>query len=82
MTKEAIEVGVAAQVYRIFLTHFSQRYPTIPSFDNRYSDRTCIAYDMMSVNLADLPIVPKFVPALQMLFGDQTEVEEDLAVSV
>lgn len=82
MTNEAIQVGVAAQVYRIFLTHFSQRYPTIPSFDKRYSDRTCIAFDMMSVNLADLPIVPELVPALQLLFRDQTEIEEDLAVSV
>ncbi|KAH7289310.1 hypothetical protein KP509_31G069800 [Ceratopteris richardii] len=77
ITKEAIQVGVHAGVYRIFLTHFSQRYPKIPAFDNRFHDRTCFAFDMMSVNLADLPVVPEFVPALQTLFQDQSDTEED-----
>ncbi|KAL2928407.1 tRNAse Z TRZ4 mitochondrial [Bienertia sinuspersici] len=37
-TKEAIEVGEAAGVYRLILTHFQQRYPKIPVFE----DATCI----------------------------------------
>lgn len=81
MTKEAIEVGVSAEVYRIFLTHFSQRYPQVPVFDSSYSDRTCIAFDMMSVNLADLPLVPQLLPAFQLLFRDQLEADDDLVIS-
>lgn len=77
VTKEAIETGVSAGVYRIILTHFSQRYPKIPVFDDSYTDRTCIAFDMMSVNLADLPLLPKLLPALKMLFKDDLIEEDD-----
>ncbi|KAF2301186.1 hypothetical protein GH714_020717 [Hevea brasiliensis] len=35
-TKEAIEVGDSAGAYRIILTHFSQRYPKIPVFDETH----------------------------------------------
>ncbi|MCO5572365.1 hypothetical protein L7F22_026118 [Adiantum nelumboides] len=77
ITLEAMKVGIDAGVYRIFLTHFSQRYPTIPYFDNQFKDRACMAFDMMSVNLADLPIVPEFLPALQMLFRDRSDAEEE-----
>ncbi|KAG0614312.1 hypothetical protein M758_6G167300 [Ceratodon purpureus] len=78
LTKEAIETGVSAGVYRTILTHFSQRYPKIPVFDDSYTDRTCIAFDMMSVNLADLPLLPSLLPALKLLFKDDlASMEED-----
>ncbi|KAL2612602.1 hypothetical protein R1flu_024294 [Riccia fluitans] len=70
MTKEAIDTGIAAGAYRTMLTHFSQRYPKIPVFNESYNDRTCIAFDMMSANLADLPLLPKLLPALKLLFKD------------
>ncbi|KAL3682128.1 hypothetical protein R1sor_000150 [Riccia sorocarpa] len=70
MTKEAIETGIAAGAYRTMLTHFSQRYPKIPVFNESYNDGTCIAFDMMSANLADLPLLPKLLPALKLLFKD------------
>ncbi|CAM6036402.1 unnamed protein product [Sphagnum compactum] len=77
LTKEAIETGVAAGVYRTILTHFSQRYPKIPVFDDSYTSRTCIAFDMMSVNLADLPLLPSLLPALKALFKEELlDVEE------
>eukprot|EP01018_Ginkgo_biloba_P002572 Gb_04947 [translate_table: standard] len=76
LTKEAIEVGASAGAYRIILTHFSQRYPKIPVFDESYTDRTCIAFDMMSVNLADLPLVPKINPYLKLLFKNEMVVDE------
>ncbi|KAI5055052.1 hypothetical protein GOP47_0030197 [Adiantum capillus-veneris] len=79
ITHEAMKVGVDAEVYRIFLTHFSQRYPTIPYYDNQFKDRACLAFDMMSVNLADLPIVPELLPALQMLFRNHSDAEEEEA---
>lgn len=41
-----------AGAYRTVLTHFSQRYPKIPKIDDSLSSSTCIAFDLMSVNLA------------------------------
>ncbi|MCL7024959.1 hypothetical protein MKW94_019610 [Papaver nudicaule] len=81
-TKNAIETGEGA--YRVILTHFSQRYPKIPVFYETHmrERKTCIAFDNMSVNIADLPVLPKILPQLKLLFPkegedeDETEVEE------
>uniref|UniRef100_A0A7N1A5V5 ribonuclease Z n=2 Tax=Kalanchoe fedtschenkoi TaxID=63787 RepID=A0A7N1A5V5_KALFE len=70
-TNEAIEVGDAAGAYRIILTHFSQRYPKIPVFDEAHMHKTCIAFDMMSVNIADLAVLPKVLPYLKLLFKNE-----------
>lgn len=75
-TQEAIEVGDAAGAYRIILTHFSQRYPKIPVFDETHMHKTSIAFDMMSVNLADLPMLPRVLPYLKLLFRDEMIVDE------
>lgn len=75
-TKEAIEVGTSAGAYRIILTHFSQRYPKIPVIDEVDMEKTCIAFDLMSVNLMDLPVLPKVLPHLKVLFKDELVVEE------
>ncbi|WVZ72942.1 hypothetical protein U9M48_021323 [Paspalum notatum var. saurae] len=75
-TKEAIEVGTSAGAYRIILTHFSQRYPKIPVIDEVDMEKTCIAFDLMSVNLADLPVLPKVLPHLKVLFKDELLVDE------
>ncbi|KAF8388935.1 hypothetical protein HHK36_025618 [Tetracentron sinense] len=75
-TKEAIEVGDSAGAYRIILTHFSQRYPKIPVFDEAHMDKTCIAFDMMSVNIADLPMLPKVLPYLKLLFRNEMIADE------
>jgi ribonuclease Z len=80
ITKEAIDVGLAAGVYRIFLTHFSQRYPAVPVFDTSYNDITSIAFDMMTVNLADLPVVPQLLPAFRLLFSLPPEDEDPLTL--
>ncbi|KAI3929419.1 hypothetical protein MKW92_010446 [Papaver armeniacum] len=63
-TTEAIEVGGDGPdgAYRIILTHFSQRYPKIPVFSETHMNKTCISFDLMSVNTADLPVLPKFFP--------------------
>ncbi|KAJ8465332.1 hypothetical protein OPV22_027884 [Ensete ventricosum] len=70
-TKEAVGVGTSAGAYRIVLTHFSQRYPKIPVFNEADMQRTCIAFDLMTVNLADLPMLPKFLPYLKVLFRNE-----------
>lgn len=75
-TKEAIEVGNSAGVYRIILTHFSQRYPKIPVFDETHMHKTCIAFDLMSINIADLPVLPKVLPYLKLLFKNEMIVDE------
>ncbi|KAH0690945.1 hypothetical protein KY289_018303 [Solanum tuberosum] len=81
-TQEAIEVGDAAGAYRIILTHFSQRYPKIPVFDETHMHKTSIAFDMMSVNLADLPMLPRVLPYLKLLFRDEMIVDESDDVNV
>ncbi|PON46911.1 tRNase Z endonuclease [Parasponia andersonii] len=75
-TEEAIEVGNSAGAYRIILTHFSQRYPKIPVFDETHMCNTCIAFDMMSVNVADLPVLPRVLPYLKLLFRNEMVMEE------
>ncbi|XVE52052.1 hypothetical protein DITRI_Ditri02bG0089700 [Diplodiscus trichospermus] len=75
-TKEAIEVGNSAGAYRIILTHFSQRYPKIPVFDETHMHKTCIAFDMMSINIADLLVLPKVLPYLKLLFRNEMAVDE------
>ncbi|KAK9682402.1 hypothetical protein RND81_10G071500 [Saponaria officinalis] len=75
-TKEAIEVGDEAGVYRIILTHFSQRYPKIPVFGDAHMHNTCIAFDLMSINLADLPVLPRVLPHLKLLFRNEMGVDE------
>ncbi|XP_014499505.1 tRNase Z TRZ3, mitochondrial [Vigna radiata var. radiata] len=75
-TNEAIEMGQSANAYRTILTHFSQRYPKIPVFDEAHMHRTCIAFDMMSVNAADLSVLPKVLPYLKLLFRNEMSVDE------
>ncbi|KAL6144661.1 hypothetical protein ACLB2K_055352 [Fragaria x ananassa] len=75
-TEEAIGVGNSAGVYRVILTHFSQRYPKIPVFDEAHMHKTCIAFDLMSINMADLPVLPKVLPYLKMLFKNEMTVDE------
>ncbi|XP_042049465.1 tRNAse Z TRZ4, mitochondrial-like [Salvia splendens] len=75
-TMEAVEMGDSAGAYRIILTHFSQRYPKIPVFDETHMHKTCIAFDMMSVNLADVHALPRVLPYLKVLFKDEMIVDE------
>ncbi|XP_039125249.1 tRNase Z TRZ3, mitochondrial-like isoform X1 [Dioscorea cayenensis subsp. rotundata] len=75
-TKEAIKVGTSAGAYRVILTHFSQRYPKFPVFDERHMRNTCIAFDLMSVNVADLPVLPKVLPYLKVLFRNEMILDE------
>ena len=77
-TKEAIEVAKSAGVYRVILTHFSQRYPKIPILSDNYTSHACIAFDMMSVNLVDLPLVPRLLPAFKTLFRDEMLLDDDV----
>ena len=76
-TREAIECGLAAGAYRTILTHFSQRYPKAPVFDDHYTERTAVAFDLMRVDLKSLPRLPSLLPAVRALFPDDREEEEE-----
>ncbi|OMP05967.1 hypothetical protein COLO4_08423 [Corchorus olitorius] len=74
-TKEAIEVGDSAAAYRIILAHFSQRYPKIPELDEISMQKTCIAFDFMSINIADLSVLPEVIPYLKLLFKSEMMID-------
>ena len=76
-TREAIECGLAAGAYRTILTHFSQRYPKAPVFDDHYTERTAVAFDLMRVDMKSLPRLPSLLPAVRALFPDDREEEEE-----
>lgn len=57
----------------ILLTHFSQRYPKVPSFDDQaYGNSNIgVAFDMMRINLNNFAKLRHFSAALQMLFKEK-----------
>eukprot|EP00210_Caulerpa_lentillifera_P001052 g1015.t1 len=81
-TREAIDVARQANAYRTILTHFSQRYPKIPFFKSDAEDGVSIAFDLMSINLSDLEMLPFLVDPCQVLFKkeefDQEEHESNV----
>ena len=50
-----VQVGRQSGAFRTLLTHFSQRYPKIPIMDPSFAASTCIASDLMRINLAGAP---------------------------
>ena len=70
-TGQAVEVGVAMRARRILLTHFSQRYPKIPSYSDSFSSRTCLAFDLMCVRFRALAWLPALTPAFSWLFSEE-----------
>lgn len=43
-----------------------QRYAKLPVIEDSFTASTCVAFDLMAVNLADLPALPRLLPALQV----------------
>lgn len=69
-------------MYRLILTHFSTRYPTLPRMDLRAHPNVACATDFMTVDLADLPWLPRVTPALGALFREEAEAwEQDEGVA-
>ncbi|KAF9585055.1 Zinc phosphodiesterase ELAC protein 2 [Lunasporangiospora selenospora] len=74
MTKEAIMVGEGMDAMFTMLTHFSQRYPKIPRFNASKTRTTVgICFDLMSVKFGQMPMLPKFLPALEVLYSPESE---------
>ena len=59
----------------ILLTHFSQRYPKIPTLDTG-NKKVSVAFDLMCVNWARLRSLSTVVPLLSHIFEEQRVVSE------
>ncbi|KAF0300364.1 Ribonuclease Z, mitochondrial [Amphibalanus amphitrite] len=67
---EAIEVGVRMGARHVLLTHFSQRYASLPMLPEPAPNNVGIAYDNMVINHGHLPRVPLLYPALRRAFAE------------
>ena len=76
---EAVAVGADAGAARTVLTHFSQRYPSIPYVesgddgDRRRLASVILASDLMHVTFPQLAWAPTLLPALKLLYGEEEE---------
>ena len=61
---EAVEVGRDMKAYRLILTHFSQRYPSVPVLPKVAEDYALLAFDFMRVSFQDLLWAPSIMPIL------------------
>jgi hypothetical protein len=66
--------------YRLILTHFSQRYPSVPSIPLEGKDYVLLAFDFMRISFQDLIWAPSVMPALVEAFpptGNENENDEE-----
>ncbi|KAK1831688.1 hypothetical protein QBC39DRAFT_350649 [Podospora conica] len=77
---EALEVGRKMEAKRILLTHFSQRYPKLPVFEDT-NQTVLYAFDLMRVKLHDFRKAALFLPALQKLLDVAEPGEEEMAAA-
>ena len=81
---EAIDIAVAMKAKALILTHFSQRYPKIPSInldgrdENTLRELTItIAFDFMKLCRDSMHISSKLAPALKLLYPNDAEANGD-----
>lgn len=58
------------------LNHFSQRYAKVPALSESQAN-VCISFDMMGVSIKQIPLLPKYNPAVQLIFKDTENEEKD-----
>jgi ribonuclease Z len=82
---EALDVGRRMEARRILLTHFSQRYPKLPTVNDRKLKagtgrdvEVLFAFDMMRVKLGEFKQAKAYLPALRELLqeGERDDGEE------
>jgi ribonuclease Z len=83
---EALSVAKEMRARNVLLTHFSQRYPTMPVFDQgamvvdsgegQRDVPVLVAFDFMRVKLGGFRRAREFLPALQKLYEKSEEEEE------
>ncbi|KAI8335569.1 beta-lactamase-like protein [Chlamydoabsidia padenii] len=75
-TAEAVEVGQKMKTRYTLLNHFSQRYAKVPILSEK-QENVAISFDMMSVFIKQIPLLPKFNRAMQLIFKDAEEEYEE-----
>ncbi|KAI8971600.1 beta-lactamase-like protein [Mycotypha africana] len=68
---EAIEVGERMNARFTLLNHFSQRYPKLPVLSKDLN--VCFSFDLMSLPIKHLPLLPKYTDAMLLAFKDDDE---------
>jgi ribonuclease Z len=78
-TGEAIHVAEQSNAKSLLLTHFSQRYPRVPVLPASATSqqRTSIAFDLMTVPLDRMPLLPRYIHSLQVLWQEDVKPEEE-----
>ncbi|KAI9202724.1 beta-lactamase-like protein [Polychytrium aggregatum] len=66
-TGEAIIVAQRMRARTVLLTHFSQRYPQLPVYEDP-TKTVGVAFDLMSVRLKELWRLPLFLKSLELLY--------------
>lgn len=77
---EAMTVAKAMNSYRLILTHFSQRYRSVPSVPSQSRLNVVMAFDFMCVSMKDLLWAPLLTDVFSEAFppeDDQEDVEEN-----
>ncbi|KAG0668810.1 hypothetical protein C6P45_004350 [Maudiozyma exigua] len=77
---EAIKVSNKMNARKLLLTHFSQRYPKIPSLSNNVDIKAkeyCFAFDGMIVDYEKMGEQTAVLPKLTDLFVEEAEEEEE-----
>lgn len=77
-TSEAIKMAQDMGAQFLMMTHFSQRYPKIPTFNNSSADTGVgIAFDLMRMRFSDFDVIPKLTNCLRLLFSAKPAEETD-----
>ena len=65
----AIDVAIKMNAKHLILTHFSQRYPKLPTFKEEDAMKNVtVSFDFMTLRMSQLEWLPQMLPALQRLF--------------
>ena len=76
--KEALSIASDMKVFRVILTHFSQRYPKVPPMPATLQTKTVLAFDYMHVSLKELLWAPSTVPALSEALPSEEDDDDDI----
>ena len=78
---EAAAVAAAMGAEHALLTHFSARYPKLPTLPAAAPDgrghTLSVAYDLMHVHARDLAALPRVLPGLHALFREEDGGDSD-----
>ena len=77
---EALDVGRQMGAWRVVLTHFSQRYPKLADVRGAATRTAVVAFDLMTMPLRLMPVLPTLTPALLSVFAEELDEEGGVAV--